>query len=160
ATPSGTWLAAFHRKRKTGGNGSSVAARDVVARCRRGCRGASVGLSVDREAVEQAGAAGAFQVGLAAAAAAVRRAPRARRRALVEAVAVVVAELGGALSVAGPVAAGGVVAGREAAAVRGRACQHVVLVGIVADPVDLVAVLVERGVLVDVVGVAVQLVDV
>src|SRR5262245_45380615 len=89
-----------------------------------------------------------------------RRVPRSRRRTVVEALPVMVADLRGAGTVAGPVAAGRVGAGREAAAIHGRAGEHVVLVGIIAAAVDLVAVLVERGLLVDVVVVAVQVIDI
>src|SRR5919109_4019984 len=116
--------------------------------------------SVGREAVEQAVAAGALQRLLAAAAArGMRRVPGFGGRIVAQAHAVVMADHRGPVAAAGPVAAGPVLAGRERGAVRLRAGQDVVPVGAVAAAVDLLAVLVERGALVEVVG-AVQLVDI
>src|SRR5688572_23865029 len=90
--------------------------------------------SIRREAVEQAGAAGLRQVLLAAAARGVRGVPRFRRRIVLEADPVVMADerLAGA-GVAGPVLARH--AGRDRA-VGVRAGQDVVLVRSVAASVD------------------------
>jgi len=83
---------------------------------------------VDCEAVEQAGAARAHQVVLAAAPAGVRRVPR----LVVCAAAVKMAELRGARRLAGPVAAGMIGGILVTRAIGLRACQHIVLVGSVA----------------------------
>src|SRR5262245_13844298 len=120
--------------------------------------------SIRGEAVEQAVAAGAAQIGLAAAAVraarGVRRVPRLRGVVVAQALAVVVADHGGALPALGPVAAGAILARREGAAVRLRAGQHVVAVGGVTAAVDGLALLAERGLLGELVVGAVQVVDV
>ena len=90
----------------------------------------------DREAVEQAGAAGALQRVHAAAARLVRRVPRLRRHALVQASAVAVADHRRAGGAAGPVAAGRVDVAGDAAAVGLRAGQDVVHVRRVAAAVE------------------------
>src|SRR5690606_31954189 len=89
----------------------------------------------------------------------VRRVPGSRRLVVAQPLAIVMADHGGAVAAAGPVAAGAILPGRERGAVRLRAGQDVVPVRAVAAAVDYLAPLVERGLLVEVV-VAVQLVDV
>src|SRR5690349_10292232 len=88
------------------------------------------------ETVKQTGATGAAECGLAAAAAlsarGMRGVPGFRGRILGEPHAVMVADHGCALAAAGPVAAGPILAGREGGAVRLRAGQDVVHVGLVA----------------------------
>src|SRR5262249_20286546 len=118
---------------------------------------------VRREAVQQAVAAGALEIGLAAAAVRsarrMRRVPRLRRVVVAQALAVVMADHGGALPALAPIAAGPVIARRKGAAVRLRAGQHVVPVGRVGAAVDRLALLAERRLLVDLVVGAVQVVD-
>src|SRR5690606_26740651 len=92
------------------------------------------GRSVGGEAVEEAVAAGALEVGLAATARAMRRVPGGR--VFAPALAVVVAHLGAARAVARPVGARVVVAIVESRAVELRAGQDVVAVGRVAAAVD------------------------
>src|SRR5205085_8189086 len=79
---------------------------------------------VRREAVEQSVAAGAAQVGLAAAAVRttrrMRRIPRAGGHVVAQSLAVDMADHRGALRAAGPIAAGAVFARREGAAFRRR----------------------------------------
>src|SRR5258708_24976811 len=86
-------------------------------------------LSVHREAVQQAVAAGALEIVLAAAAARaarrVRGVPRFRCRVVAQALAVVMTEHGGALRAAGPVAAGAVFVRREGTAIGGRTCRGI-----------------------------------
>src|SRR5207237_50623 len=116
---------------------------------------------IHRETVEQAVAAGAAQIGRAAAAVGaargVRGIPRARGVVVAQALAINMADDRGALRTARPVLAGLVVARREGLAVRRRAGQRVVLVRRIAAAVDDVAFLGQRGLLGQVVG-AVQLV--
>src|SRR5206468_3359170 len=120
---------------------------------------------VRREAVEVAGAARADQIGLAAAAAGMRRVPR----AVVAALLVRVAELGAAyaVGVARPVAAGVVHAVGIGSAVGLRAGENIVLVRRIADAVGDGALVVERNLLAERVantglldGVSVELGDV
>src|SRR5258705_13801571 len=84
------------------------------------------------EAIEQPAAAGAAQIGLAAAAVwsarGMRGIPRPCWRVVAQPLAVDVADHGRALGAAGPVAAGAILTGRESAAFRGRAGQDVVTV--------------------------------
>src|ERR1041384_842061 len=119
--------------------------------------------SVRGEAVEQAVAAGRTQIGLAAAALGavreVRRIPGMRRRRVVQARAVDMAEHSSALRAARPVLAGLVLARRKGAAVRHRAGQRVVLVGRIAAAIDDVALLGQRGLLCQIV-LAMQFVDI
>src|SRR3954454_2732826 len=93
--------------------------------------------SVRREAVEQPVAAGAAQVGLAAAAVGsargMRRIPRARRRVVTQSLAIDVPDHRGALRAAGPVTAGAGLSGRKGLAFRRRAGEHVVAVRREAD---------------------------
>src|SRR4051812_477340 len=121
----------------------------------------SIGL-VDREAVEQAVAAGALQVGLAAAAVGptgrMRRIPGFHGRAFVEALPVMVPDDRRSCSALGPVAAGLVLAGGEGGAVRLRAGQDVMPVRRVAAAADHVALFAERSLLGEVV-LAMQTVD-
>src|SRR5437764_10946935 len=88
-------------------------------------RGHQSPASVRREAIEQAVAAGAAQVGLAAAAVVAARGMRGvpgfRLDGVGQAFAVDVAEHGGAAAAAGPVAAGAVLAGAEGGTVHLRA---------------------------------------
>src|SRR5215831_5733427 len=86
----------------------------------------------DREAIQQAGAAGGDEIRLAAPAARMRRVPRAVAAALL----VGVPELRRALAVARPVVARVIAAVGVRAAVRLRARQNVVLIRRVADAVD------------------------
>src|SRR6185503_2246011 len=119
------------------------------------CQGAA---SVRGEAVEQAGAAGALQQLLAAAARAVGGVPRLHvARVLLQACAVVMADNGGAVRALGPVAAGGVATGGRVATLRVGAGEHVVLVGLLAAALHRLALLGERGLLgdVDLIGVQV-----
>src|SRR5205085_7139199 len=112
--------------------------------------------SVRGEAIQQPVAAGALQVGLAAAAVrsarGMRGVPRQHRRGVVEALAIVMADHRGALRAFGPVAAGAVVGAREGGTVRLRAGEDVVAVRRVAAAVDDLALLAEPGLLVGVVG--------
>src|SRR5438132_2907823 len=106
--------------------------------------------SVRREAVEQAVAAGALEIVLAAAAVrparGMRRVPGLRLDRVAQAFAVDVAEHRGALGAAGPVAAGAILAGTERGAVHLRAGERVVLVGRRrAAAGNGIALLVERG---------------
>src|ERR1044072_1510991 len=116
------------------------------------------------EAVDQAVAARALGVGLAAAAArsarGMRRVPRLRGRALVEPGAVRVTDHRGAGAVLGPVAAGAVVRAGERRAVRLRAGEDVMTVRRVAAAVDDLALLAQRGLLGEIVGGAMQVGDV
>ena len=118
---------------------------------------------VGDEAIEQAVAAGAAQIGRAAAALrtarGMRRIPRLRRRIVAQALAVDMADHRGALRAGAPVAAGAIVARRERAAFRGRSGQHVVTVRREADAGDDLAALAQRGVEAELVVVAVQIVD-
>src|SRR4051794_16066120 len=84
--------------------------------------------SVRRETIEQAGAAGRLQLILAAPARAVRGVPRLHVARVLEALQVVVTDDGRAVAALGPVAAGGVTAGRRISALRVRAGQNVVRV--------------------------------
>src|SRR5689334_20666743 len=106
---------------------------------------------ISGEAVEQPVAAGAAQIGLAAAALRTARGmrgiPRMRGRVVAQSDAVVMAEHRRALRAARPVATGAVVAGREGGAVRLRAGQDVVPVRRVAASVDDLSLLVKRGLL-------------
>src|SRR4051812_30180469 len=115
---------------------------------------------LSRETVEVAVAAGALERVLAAALRRVRRVPRLRRGAFIQPRAVVVTDDRRALAALGPVAAGRVafVSGQRAS-FRRRTGQHIVHVRFVATAVDDLALLGERGLLVDV-GVAVQVLDV
>src|SRR5262245_42432486 len=85
------------------------------------------------EAVEQAGAAGAHQVRLAAALGRVRAVPR--RRVLPAALPIVMTELRAAGAVARPVVAGVIGAVRERGAIELRSGQHVVRVRRIATAV-------------------------
>src|SRR5262245_8795089 len=133
--------------------------------CRRphGSRTKELG-SVDGEAIEQAVAAGALQVGLAAAAV---RAARGMRRipglgfgVVAQSLPVVMTDHRRAGAALRPVAAGAILAGRERPPVGLRAGQHVVPIGRVATAVDHVALFTERGLLAELVVGAVQVVDV
>src|SRR5262245_7067809 len=116
--------------------------------------------SIRREAVEQPGAAGRHQRWLAAALGGMRRVPGHRRRRLVEALAVVMADDGRAGIGAGPVVAGRVLfTAADRAAVGRRAGEDVVRVRLVAAAVDHLAGFGEGGLLVEVVLVAVQVVE-
>src|SRR6266478_5856676 len=88
---------------------------------------------IDRKAIEQPVAAGAAQIGLAAAAIGAARGmrgvPRFRRVIVAQAFAVGVADHRGTLSAARPVAAGTVLTRRKRSAVRLRAGQRIVPVG-------------------------------
>src|SRR5262245_16354652 len=120
--------------------------------------------SIRREAVEQAVAAGALQVGLAAAAIrparGVRRVPRFRRVVVAQPLPVVMADHGGALPALGPVAAGTILARRQRTAIGLRTRQDVMSVGRLGASVDRFALLAQRRLLVDLVVGAVQVVDV
>src|SRR5207248_5278422 len=83
-----------------------------------------------------------------------------RRRIVAQPLAVDVADHRGALRAAGPVAAGAILAGRKSAAFHGRSGQHVVPVRCKADAGQDLAALRQRGVEAELVGVAVQVVDV
>src|SRR4029079_15688715 len=89
--------------------------------------------SVDGEAIEQAVAARALQIGLAAAAIraarGMRRIPGLRRVIVAQSLPVVVPDHGRASAALGPVAAGAVFTGRKRPPVRLRAGQDVVAVG-------------------------------
>src|SRR5438552_15101552 len=115
------------------------------------------------EAVEQAVAAGRVQIGLAAAALGaargVRRIPGMRRRRIIQARAVDMADDRGTLRAARPVLAGLVLARRTGAAIWHRAGQRVMLVGRIAAAVDDVALLGQRGLLCQIV-LTVQFVDI
>ena len=84
--------------------------------------------SVHREAVKQAGAAGALQPLRAAAARGMRRIPRVRRRIVAQAQAVAVTDDGRAFAALGPVAASRILVRRWRAAIFRRASEDVVLV--------------------------------
>src|SRR5215471_3368536 len=116
------------------------------------------------EAVEQAVAAGASQIVLAAAAVGpargMRRVPRFRRRIVAQTLAVAVADHRGALGAARPVAAGSVLAGRKRPPVHLRAGQDVVGVGGVAHTGNHGAPLGQRHRHAEFVAVAVEIVDV
>src|SRR4051812_8968708 len=103
------------------------------------------------EAVQQPVAAGAAQIGLVAAALraarGVRRVPRSRGRVVVRPPAVMMAEHRRALRAARPVLAGAVLAGIEGGAVGLRAGQDIVPVRRVAASVDDLTLLVQRGLL-------------
>src|SRR3954454_22322889 len=122
-----------------------------------------MGNSVRREAVEQPIAAGAAQVGLAAAAVGsarrMRRIPGARRRVVTQSLAIDVPDHRGALRAAGPVAAGAVFADREGLAFRRGAGEHVVAVRREADARNDETALGERRHRAELVVVAVQVVD-
>src|SRR6478735_6283587 len=107
--------------------------------------------SVGSEAVDARVAAGGLQCVVAAAARLVRRVPRLRRHALVEAGAIAVADHRRTLAALGPVAAGRVDAAGDRRAVGLRAGQDVVHVRRVATAVDDIALLGERGLLGEVV---------
>src|SRR5437899_6800524 len=92
---------------------------DVAFFCRR---------SIDRKAVEQSRAAGAFQRIVAAAFGRMRRIPRHRGRARVESRAVMVTDDRRTFSALGPVAAGLVLPCREGGSIRLRTREDVVLV--------------------------------
>src|SRR5262249_20603879 len=115
------------------------------------------------EAIEEAVAAGAAQIRLAAATVGATRGmrgiPRPRRLVVTQTLAVDMPHYCGALRAARPIMAGFVFAGRKGAAVGLRAGQRVVLVGGVAAPVDNVTFLGQRGLFGQIV-VAVQLVEV
>ncbi len=98
-----------------------------------------------REAVEVAVAAGGVQRRDIAAARAVRGIPRLRRRFLVQADAVAVADDGRARAAFRPVAAGGVLVAGHGLAVRRRAGEDVVLVRRVAAALHLLALFGQRG---------------
>src|SRR5262249_26534168 len=108
-----------------------------------------------REAVEEAVASRALEIVLAAAAVGpargMRRVPRLGGVVVAQPLPVVMADHRRALAALGPVGAGAILAGRERGTVRLRARQDVVRVRRVAAPVDGVALLGERGLLVDVV---------
>src|SRR5262249_36160964 len=119
---------------------------------------------IGSEAVDQPATTGAAQVIEAATAVrparGVRRIPRPRCRVIAQTLAVDVADHGGALGAAAPVAAGAILAGAERRAVHLRAGQDVVCVGGVADAGDHVAALRERSLHAELVAVAVQIVNV
>src|SRR5262249_24081662 len=99
--------------------------------------------SVGRKAVEQASAAGALEIRLAAAAfgsaRGVRRVPRPTFDGVLDALPVDMAEHRRALGAACPVLAGAVFAGREGAAFHGGARKCIVFVGSVAAALHRVA---------------------
>src|SRR5262249_19706217 len=115
------------------------------------------------EAIEQPVTAGAAQVALAASALrsarGMRRVPRPRRRVVAQPLAIDMADHGRALGAARPVLAGAILGGRERAAFRGRAGQHVVTVRCEAHARDGEAALADRVVEAELVVVAVQIVD-
>src|SRR6266851_6958862 len=121
----------------------------------------SAGALIDGEAIEQAVASGAAQIGLAAtavgAAGGMRRIPRLRRIVVAQALPVGVADDSGTLGAARPVVAGPVFTLRKCLAVRLRAGQRIVSVGSVAAAVDDIALFGEIRLLRQVVG-AVELV--
>src|SRR4051812_29208898 len=88
-----------------------------------------------------------------------RRIPRACRRIIAQALAVDMAEHGGALGAARPVLAGAILGGRERPAFRCRARQRVVPIRREADTGDDEATLAHRVVEAELVVVAVQIVD-
>ena len=119
--------------------------------------------SVNREAIQETRAAGGHEVLLAAPAARVRRVPR----RVAAAGAIVMPELRRPRRAARPVAARVIGAVGVGAAVRLRSGEDVVLIRRIADTLDRLALLADRGRLVDVVaqtrlldGVAVQIADV
>src|SRR6266436_7843141 len=118
---------------------------------------------IDREAIEQAVAAGAAEIGLAAAAVGaaggMRGVPRLRRVVVAQAFSVGVADHRGTLGAARPVVAAPVVTRRKRLAVGLRAGQRIVPVGGVADAIDDIALFGEGRLLGQVVG-AMELVDV
>src|SRR5262245_32928172 len=133
--------------------------------CRRphGSRTKELG-SVDGEAVEQAVAARALQVGLAAAAV---RAARGMRRVpglgcvvVAQSLPVVMTDHRRAGAALRPVAAGAILTGRKRPPVGLRTGQHVVPIGRVATAVDHIALFAERGLLAELVVGAMQVVDV
>src|SRR3989454_4554559 len=97
------------------------------------------------EAVEEAVAAGALEIVLAAAAVGaarrMRRVPGLRRVVVTQALPVVMPDHRGALTARGPVAARTILSGRERGAVRLGSRQDVVHVGRVAPAVDRLALL-------------------
>src|SRR5437016_11555757 len=105
--------------------------RKMVPRSQsRGWRMCASRASVRREAVEQAVAAGALEIVLAAAAVrpsrGMRRVPGLRRVVVAQALPVVMPDHRGALAALGPVAAGAILTGRERGAVGLRSGQDVV----------------------------------
>src|SRR6266480_6184395 len=97
--------------------------------------------SVRDEAVDQSGAAGGFQLVLAAAARAVRGVPGLHVARILQSLQVLVADDRRALAALGPVAAGGVAARRREAPVRVRAREDVVLVRRITAALDHLALL-------------------
>src|SRR5438309_313373 len=140
-------------------NGGAPADRVLQVRPSPRRQGAAVRL-FRGEAVEQAVAAGALEIVLAAASVRARRGMRRvaglRRVVVAQALPVVLADHRGALAALGPVAAGAILTGRERGVVGLRAGQDVVHVGSVAPAVDGLTLLGQRRLLVDVVR-AVQL---
>jgi hypothetical protein len=112
--------------------------------------------SVAREAVQQAVAAGADQILLAAtairAARRMRRVPRFRWRGIIEAGAIGVSEHRRTLRAACPVLAGPVVSPRKGGTVGLRASQDIVAIGCIPATVDHVTLLRQRGLLGQLVG--------
>src|SRR6185503_16170218 len=106
--------------------------------------------SLRREAVEQAGAAGGLELVLAAAARAVRGVPGLHVARVLQPLQVVVPDDRRAFAALRPVAAGGVAARGGEHAGRVRPGEDVVLVRRVAAALDRLALLGERGLLVDV----------
>src|SRR5439155_9308639 len=112
--------------------------------------------SVRDEAIDQAGAAGGFELVLAAAARAVRGIPGLHVPRFLQSLQVVVADDRRAFAALGPVAAGGVAARGREAPVGIRARQDVVLVRRIAAALDHLALLGQGGLLVDIVVLGVQ----
>src|SRR5262245_11674521 len=131
--------------------------------CRRP-HGSGTNELVDGEAVEQAVAARALQVGLAAAAV---RAARGMRRVpglgcvvVAQSLPVVMTDHRRAGAALRPVAAGAILTGRKRPPVGLRTGQNVVAIGCVGAAVDHVALFAERGLLAELVVGAMQVVDV
>src|SRR6059058_5360641 len=141
-------------------NGGAPADRVLQVRPSPRCQRAAVRL-FRGEAVEEAVAAGALEIVLAAAAVGpargVRRVPGLRRVVVAQTLPIVMADHRRPLAALRPVAAGAVIAGRERGAVGLRTGQDVVHVGCVATAVDQLPLLGQRRLLGDVVARAVQL---
>src|SRR5471032_2571346 len=112
--------------------------------------------SIRREAIHQAVTAGAFEIGLRAAAVGpargMRRVPGFRGVVVAKANAVGMSDHRRTLRAARPVLAGAVVGARERRAVRLRSRQHVMAVRRIAAAIDDVALFAERSLLGEVVG--------
>src|SRR4051794_6342238 len=121
-------------------------------------RSIAAGPLINREAVEQPGAAGRFEVRLAAPARGVRGVPRLAAVALP--LPIVVTDLGAPRAARRPVGAGEIGAGRKGGAVGTRSGEDVVAVHRVAHPIDRIDTLRDGVLLVDRVRGAMKLAEV